>query len=111
MTLNSSLSVESGSGTAPARSYSPPLWTSSVASPPSSRIMFGPSPSGQVSACSVHHQYSSSVSPFQAKTGMPASAIAAAAWSCVEKMLHEHQRTSAPSAIRVSISTAVCTVM
>ena len=59
----------------------------------------------------MHHQYSSSVSPFQAKTGMPAAAIAAAAWSCVEKMLHEHQRTSAPSATSVSISTAVCTVM
>jgi adenosylhomocysteinase len=40
--------------------------------------MFGPSPSGHVRACSVHHQYSSSVSPFQAKTGTPASAIAAA---------------------------------
>ncbi len=73
--------------------------------------MFGPSPSGQVSACSVHHQYSSSVSPFQAKTGMPAAAIAAAAWSWVEKMLQEAQRTSAPSATRVSIRTAVCTVM
>ena len=34
-----------GSGTAPARSNSTPLWTSSVASPPSSRIMFGPGPS------------------------------------------------------------------
>ena len=68
----SSLSAVAGSGTAPAASYSTPLWTSSVASPPSSRIMFGPSPSGHVSACSVHHQYSSSVSPFQAKTGMPA---------------------------------------
>ena len=87
MTLNSSESAESGSGTAPAFSNSAPLWTSSVASPPSSRIMFGPSPSGQVSACSVHHQYSSSVSPFQANTGMPAAAIAAAAWSWVEKML------------------------
>jgi hypothetical protein len=31
--------------------------------------MFGPSPSGQSRACSVHHQYSSSVSPSQAKTG------------------------------------------
>ena len=38
----------------------------------------------------MHHQYSSSVSPFQANTGTPASAIAAAAWSCVEKMLQEH---------------------
>ena len=100
-------------------SNSVPLWTSSVASPPSSRIMFGP-PSGQVSACSVHHQYSSSVSPFQAKTGMPCgasgvpsgpTATAAAAWSCVEKMLHEAQRTSAPSATSVSIRTAVWIVM
>jgi hypothetical protein len=42
------------------------LVTSRVASPPSSRIMFGPPPSGQFSTCSVHHQYSSRVSPFQA---------------------------------------------
>ena len=42
---------------------------------------------GHDSARSVHHQYSSSVSPFQANTGMPAAAIAAAAWSWVEKML------------------------
>ncbi len=42
---------------------------------------------------------------------MPAAAIAAAAWSWVEKMLQLAQRTSAPSATRVSISTAVCTVM
>ena len=59
----------------------------------------------------MHHQYSSSVSPFQANTGMPASAIAAAAWSWVEKMLQDAQRTSAPSATSVSISTAVWTVM
>ena len=59
----------------------------------------------------MHHQYSSRVSPFQAKTGMPAAAIAAAAWSWVEKMLQLAQRTSAPRATRVSISTAVCTVM
>ena len=78
MILNSSLSADSGAGAAPAASNSTPLWTRSVASPPSSRIMFGP-PSGHVSACSVHHQYSSSVSPFQAKTGTPAAAIAAAA--------------------------------
>ena len=111
MIRSSSFSAEAGSGTAPAFSYSTPLWTSSVTSPPSSRIMFGPSPSGQASACSEHHQYSSSVSPFQAKTGTPASAIAAAAWSWVEKMLQEHQRTSAPRAVSVSISTAVWTVM
>ncbi len=73
--------------------------------------MFGPSPSGHSSACSVHCQYSSRVSPSQAKTGTPAAAIAAAAWSWVEKMLQLAQRTSAPSAVRVSISTAVCTVM
>ena len=119
-TRNSSEPAEEGSGTAPAFSNSVPLWTSIVASPPSSRIMFGPSPPGQVSACSVHHQYSSSVSPFQAKTGTPCgssgvplgpTATAAAAWSWVEKMLHETQRTSAPSEVSVSMSTAVCTVM
>src|SRR5689334_16006286 len=37
--------------------------------------------------------------------------MAEAAWSCVEKMLHEAQRTSAPSAFSVSISTAVWMVM
>ncbi len=59
----------------------------------------------------MHHQYSSSVSPFHANTGTPAAAIAAAAWSCVEKMLQDAQRTSAPSATRVSMSTAVWMVM
>lgn len=120
MIRNSSLSAVDGSGAEPAFSNSTPLWISRVASPPSSRIMFGVWPFGQVSACSVHHQYSSSVSPFQAKTGTPCgfsgvpsgpTAMAAAAWSWVEKMLQEHQRTSAPRAVRVSISTAVCTVM
>ena len=68
----------------------------------------------------MHHQYSSRVSPFQAKTGTPcgSSAVpsgptttAAAAWSWVEKMLQEAQRTSAPSATSVSMSTAVWMVM
>ncbi len=68
----------------------------------------------------MHHQYSSSVSPFQAKTGTPCgfsgvpsgpTTTAAAAGSWVEKMLQEAQRTSAPSAVSVSIRTAVCTVM
>ena len=39
------------------------------------------------------------------------TATAAAAWSCVLKMLHEHHRTSAPRAASVSISTAVWIVM
>jgi hypothetical protein len=104
----------------PAFSNSRPLWIRSVASPPSSTSSVGPLPSGQSSACSVHHQYSSSVSPFHAKTGTPCGSstvpfrpttTAAAAWSCVEKMLHETQRTSAPRSASVSISTAVCTVM
>ncbi len=94
-----------------------------MASPPSSTISVGPWPVGHASASAVHHQYSSSVSPFQAKTGMPRgfstvppvsgrpTATAAAAWSCVEKMLHDTQRTSAPSRDSVSSSTAVCTVM
>ncbi len=117
--MNSSDSPVEGSGASPAASNSAPLWTSIVASPPSSRIMFG-GPSGQVRACSVHHQYSSSDSPFQAKTGTPfgsstvpsgPTTTAAAAGSWVEKMLQLAQRTSAPSAVSVSISTAVWTVM
>src|ERR1700709_197259 len=80
-------------GTTPAFSNSTPLWTSIVASPPSSRIMFGPreSASTHVIICSAHHQYSSSDSPFQAKQGMPwgastvpcgptTTAAAAASW-------------------------------
>ncbi len=46
-----------------------------------------------------------------ANTGVPSAAMAAAAWSWVEKMLHEAQRTSAPRASSVSISTAVWMVM
>jgi len=61
---------------------------------------------------SVHHQYSSSVSPFHAKTlAVPARTIAEAAWSWVEKMLHDTQRTSAPSASSVSMRTPVWIVM
>ncbi len=37
--------------------------------------------------------------------------MAAAAWSCVEKMLQLAQRTVAPSSTSVSISTAVWMVM
>ena len=68
----------------------------------------------------MHHQYSSSVSPFHANTGTPwgssgepsgPTTTAAAAWSCVEKMLQLAQRTSAPRATSVSISTAVWIVM
>ena len=81
--------------------------------------MFAGSP-GQVSICSAAHQYSCSVSPFHANTGTPLGSsgvpclpttTAAAAWSWVEKMLQEAQRTSAPNSTSVSISTAVCTVM
>ena len=59
----------------------------------------------------MHQSNSSSVSPFQAKTGTPVSAMAAAAWSCVEKMLQLLQVTSAPSSVSVSIRTAVWIVM
>ena len=59
----------------------------------------------------VYSQYSSSVSPLLAKTGVPLTARAAAAWSCVEKMLQLAQRMSAPRACSVSISTAVWMVM
>src|SRR5947209_15505306 len=82
--------------------------------------MLGESSPGQLSAWSVHHQYSVSVSPFQANTGTPRgssgvpsgpTATAAAAWSWVEKMLQLAHRTCAPRATSVSIRTAVCTVM
>ncbi len=46
-----------------------------------------------------------------ANTGVPVAAMAAAAWSCVEKMLHDAQRTSAPRSFSVSIKTAVWIVM
>src|SRR5262245_58526600 len=46
-----------------------------------------------------------------ANTGVPLAAMAAAAWSWVEKMLQDAQRTSAPSALSVSMSTAVWIVM
>ena len=52
---------------------STPRWTSRVASPPSSRIMLAKlCRRASCRICWVHHQYSSSVSPFQAKTGTPA---------------------------------------
>jgi hypothetical protein len=55
----------------------------------------------------MHSSYSFSVSPFHAKTGTPVFAIAAAAWSCVEKMLQLVQVTSAPISVNVSMRTAV----
>jgi hypothetical protein len=60
-----------------------------------------------VNCCSMHQVYSSSVSPFQAKTGTPVAAMAAAAWSWVEKMLHDDQVTWAPRWVRVSMRTAL----
>src|SRR5215469_8732377 len=97
MTRHSSGSSSLAAGTEPAASNSAPLCTSRVASPPSSSSMFGPVSPSQVRACWVHHQYSSSVSPFQANTGVPLGSsivpsgpttTAAAVWSWVEKMLH-----------------------
>ena len=91
-----------------------------MASPPSSTISVGPGPSGQRSARKLQRQYSASVSPFHANTGTPCglcavpsrpTTTAAAASSWVEKMLQDAQRTCAPKSTRVSISTAVCTVM
>mmetsp|Transcript_71 Transcript_71/g.126 ORF Transcript_71/g.126 Transcript_71/m.126 type:complete len:232 (-) Transcript_71:328-1023(-) len=110
--LYSTLSVVSGSGRVFFSAYSfsnlTPSWMSKVASPPSSTMRSHPgTPFSQVSAFSVHHQYSSRVSPFHAKTAAESRATADAAWSWVEKMLQEHQRTLAPSAVSVSIRTAV----
>merc|ERR1719473_1912795 len=114
--LNSAFVVSAGSGSFPLLAYSAsrfvPSWMSIVASPPSSTIKSGPSLPGHVNICSVHHQYSSSVSPFHANTDeVPALAIAAAAWSWVEKMLQLAQRTFAPSLDSVSMRTPVWIVM
>ena len=73
--------------------------------------MFGCQPFGPSMVWRMHQSYSSSVSPFQANTGTPSAATAAAAWSWVEKMLHELQRTSAPRWRSVRMRTAVSTVM
>jgi hypothetical protein len=68
----------------------------------------------------VHHQYSSSVSPFQANTGTPAGVLRGAVRADDDRGggtvlggedVAGAQRTSAPSATRVSMSTAVWTVM
>lgn len=44
------------------------VWTRLVRSPPSSKIMLRGCPSLKYRVCSMHHKYSSSVSPFQANT-------------------------------------------
>ena len=111
LTTSSSSDSDGVSTQSEPSSISYPRWISRVASPPSSTISCGPSPSGKFMAFHVQSQYSRSVSPFQAKTGVPDLAMAAAAWSWVEKMLQLAQRTEAPRAVSVSISTAVCTVM
>src|ERR1700730_18431477 len=82
-----------------------------VTSPPSSTTNWGPLPSGCEIARFGHHQYSSRVSPFHAKTGTPDLAIAAAALSWVEKMLQLAQRRDAPRSTKVSIKTAVWIVI
>ena len=83
-----------------------------VKSPPSSKIMFNDfPPSKAVSVCKIHQSNSSSFIPFQAKTGTPTAAIAAAAWSWVENILQEDHETSAPKWTNVSIKTAVWIVM
>mmetsp|Transcript_30549 Transcript_30549/g.47063 ORF Transcript_30549/g.47063 Transcript_30549/m.47063 type:complete len:206 (-) Transcript_30549:12-629(-) len=116
MHRNSGLSLLFGSGRDPSlanfSSNSLPLCMSSVASPPSSTSWSHPSSPGTVIICSVHHQYSWSVSPFHANTvADSALAMAAAAWSWVLKMLQDAHRTLAPRACRVSISTPVWIVM
>ena len=56
----------------PDRSCGYLVWMRLVRSPPSSRIMLR-GPSLKYSVCSMHHRYSSSVSPFQAYTGESAA--------------------------------------
>ena len=94
---------------------------SRVASPPSSTIWVGPAAVAEVEGPLRHvpvlleglalpgeDRRAPRASP-RCRSGPPPRA--AAAWSWVEKMLQEHQRTSAPRSFRVSISTAVWIVM
>src|SRR5579864_8617054 len=53
------------------------LCITSVRSPPSSKIRLGRQESRPTMVCLIHHQYSSSDSPFQANTGTEVTAIAA----------------------------------
>src|ERR1039458_9018265 len=78
MTCSSWLPEGSSAHLSPSSS-SYPLWISSVTSPPSSTTSSGPLPPLCLSAWYVHHQYSSSDSPFHANTGTLVAAIAAAA--------------------------------
>ena len=109
-----------GRGTAPAASNSTPLWTSRVASPPSSTIMFGPCPSPKSNSCvgappvllqglALPGEHRGAAGLLDGAVGPTTTAAAASSW--VEKMLQDTQRTWAPSATRVSMSTAVWTVM
>ena len=92
-----------------------------MASPPSSRIMFGPWPPGPgedlLRAPPVlGERLALPGEDRHAGRGVAAcrsrpTTTAAAAWSWVEKMLQLAQRTSAPRAVSVSISTAVWIVM
>uniref|UniRef100_A0A1I8I4J5 RING-type domain-containing protein n=1 Tax=Macrostomum lignano TaxID=282301 RepID=A0A1I8I4J5_9PLAT len=66
---------------------------------------------GEVAAIIKDHVERLAIWEHQAYTGTPVLAMAAAAKSCVEKMLQEDHCTWAPRAVRVSMSTAVCTVM
>ena len=68
-------------------------------------------PSGHSKICGCTPSTPRATRPCRRTPACPSAAMAAAAWSCVEKMLHEAQRTSAPSAFSVSISTAVWIVM
>ena len=61
------------------RSLGYSLCITAVRSPPSSKSIFDFQSFFPSIVCLIHHQYSSSVSPFHAYTGIPCFAIAAAA--------------------------------
>src|SRR5580700_440855 len=78
MIRHSSGSLLSGLGTPPAFSYSAPLCTNNVASPPSSRFLLGPWPSRQFTPCPVHCLSPSAVAPVDGLVGMYAGTSACA---------------------------------
>ena len=118
---NSSVSARRGSGTDAGRSNSTPLCTSSVASPPSSRIMFGAGPA-RASAAPARCTTST---PRASRPSRRRPARRPARRRCRRarrrwprprgpgwrRCCSDAQRTCAPRATSVSMSTAVCTVM
>src|ERR1700730_3435232 len=83
-------------------------WASLFRSSPSSRIMFSDLPPLKAdSVCSMHQVYSSSVSPFHAKTGTPVAAMLSDGVTLKQRTFQNQaltQRPHDPALRRCSVS-------